>query len=125
MRGSVALWDRPAVSSYRYRRWWHGLEWSLGAAAVSFVVGVVMLLIVVLSSSGVQWTGIRVHGQTQAGVVTYTYGHDAYQLPDDAHRSDAAAHPVTVWLSRSHPDDSTARRASTDHTSIRPTSSSA
>lgn len=91
--------------SYGYRRWWHGLEWPLGAATVALVVGVVMLLIVLFSASGVQWTGISVHGRTQAGVVTYTYQHNEYQLSDDAHRSDAAAHPVTVWLSRSHPDD--------------------
>lgn len=91
--------------SYAYRRWWHGLEWPLGAAAVAFVTGFVMMLVVLYSASAVQWTGIRVHGQTQAGVVTYTYQHNDYQVPDDAHRNYAAPHPVTVWLSRSHPDD--------------------
>jgi len=91
--------------TYRYRHWWHGLEWPLGAAAVALVVGVVMLLIVIYSASGVQWTGIRVHGQTQAGVVSYSYHGNDYQMPDEANRSVAAPHAVTVWLSRSHPDD--------------------
>ena len=90
---------------YRYRRWWHGLEWSLGAAAVAFVVGVVMLLIVLYSASAVQWTGIRVHGESEAGVVTYRYQGTEYTLTDDAHRTYATPHPATVWLSRSHPYD--------------------
>src|SRR3954447_17105935 len=91
---------------YRYHRWWHGMEWPLGAAAVFLVVGVVMLIIVVTSASGVQWTGIRVHGQSQAGVVTYTYRGSEYTLTDDSHKTYATPHRVTVWLSRSHPEDS-------------------
>jgi hypothetical protein len=91
---------------YRYDRWWHGMEWPLGAAAVFLVVGVLMLVLVVTSASGVQWTGIHVHGTSQAGVVTYAYrGHD-YTLPDDAHKTYAAPHRVSVWLSRCHPEDS-------------------
>ena len=92
---------------YRYHRWWHGLEWPLGAAAVFFVVGVVMLLIVITSASGVQWTGIKVQGTSQAGVVTYTYRGSDETVTDDAHRTYVTPHRVTVWLSRSHPEDST------------------
>jgi hypothetical protein len=90
---------------YRYRRWWHGLEWPLGAAAVFAVFGVVMLLIVLNSASGVQWTGISVHGSSRGGVVTYTYRGSEYTAPDDRHKFDVTPHPTTVWLSRSHPED--------------------
>ncbi|HET6817140.1 MAG TPA: hypothetical protein VFH66_07945 [Mycobacteriales bacterium] len=91
--------------SYRYRRWWHGLEWSLGAATVFFVFGVVMTAIVLTSDSGVQWTGKSVHGSSRAGIVTYTYKGSQYTLPDDRHKTYVRPHPVTVWLSRSHPED--------------------
>lgn len=90
---------------YRYDRWWHGLEWPLGAAAVFFLVAVFMFVLVVNSASGVQWTGIRTHGLSQNGLVTYKYGGNEYTLPDDAHKTYATPHRVTVWLSRSHPDD--------------------
>src|SRR5213080_3471036 len=92
---------------YRYRHWWHGLEWALGAAAVFFVVGVLMLLLVLGSASGVQWTGIRVHGVSQSGVVTYTWHGSENTLSDEAHKTYATPHRATVWLSRSHPEDST------------------
>jgi hypothetical protein len=92
---------------YRYDRWWHGLEWPLGAAAVFLLVGAFMFVLVVTSASGVQWTGIRAHGLSQGGVVTYTYHGDEYTLPDDAHKTYSTPHPVTVWLSRSHPHDNT------------------
>jgi hypothetical protein len=90
---------------YRYDRWWHGMEWPLGAAAAFLLVGVLMLVLVVTSASGVQWTGIHVHGTSQAGVVTYTYRGLDYTLPDDAHKTYASPHRVSVWLSRSHPED--------------------
>jgi len=91
---------------YRYHRWWHGMEWPLGAAAACFVVGVLMCLLVVKSASGVQWTGKSVSGRSQAGVVTYSYGGSEYTLPDDAHKTYATPHHVTVWLSRGSPEDS-------------------
>jgi len=91
---------------YRYHRWWHGLEWALGAAAVCLVVGVFMFLLVVKSASGVQWTGKSVTGASQAGVVTYSYKGSEYTLPDEAHKTYATPHRVTVWLSRSRPEDS-------------------
>jgi hypothetical protein len=91
---------------YRYHHWWHGLEWALGAAAVFFVVGVVMTGVVLASPSSVQWTGIKVHGTSRAGVVTYTYRGGENTLTDDAHRTYVTPHRVTVWLSRSHPEDS-------------------
>jgi len=90
---------------YRYDRWWHGMEWPLGAAAVFLIVGVLMLVLVVQSASGVQWTGIRVHGLSQAGVVTYTYQGIEYTVTDDAHKTYVTPHRVTVWLSRSDPED--------------------
>lgn len=90
---------------YRYHRWWHGLEWPLGAAAVCLVVGAFMVWLVVTSASGVQWTGIHVDGKSRAGIVTYTYQGSEYTLPDDAHKTYATPHRVTVWLSRSHPED--------------------
>ena len=92
---------------YRYRRWWDGMEWPLGAAAVCLVVGVFMFLLVVKSQSGVQWTGISVHGTSKAGLVTYSYRGSEYTLPDDSHKTYATPHQVTVWLSRSHPEDNT------------------
>jgi hypothetical protein len=91
--------------SYRYRRWWHGLEWPLGGAAVFFVFGLVMAAVVLTSDSAVQWTGTSVHGASRDGIVTYQYQGSEYQLPDDAHKTYVTAHPVTVWLSRSHPED--------------------
>jgi len=81
------------------------MEWPLGVAAVSLLVGVLMLVLVVKSHSGVQWTGIGVHGQSEAGVVTYSYQGQGYTLTDDSHKTYATPHRVTVWLSRSHPDD--------------------
>ena len=90
---------------YRYDRWWHGLEWPLGAAAVCLLVAVFMFVLVVTSASGVQWTGVRTHGFSQNGLVTYTHAGHEYTLPDDAHKTYATPHRVTVWLSRSHPDD--------------------
>ena len=91
--------------SYRYRHWWHGLEWWLGGAAVFFVFGLIMAGIVLTSASAVQWTGKSVHGTSRAGVVSYTYQGGVYELPDDAHKTDLKPRRVTVWLSRSHPDD--------------------
>ena len=91
---------------YRYHRWWHGMEWALGAAAVCLVVGMFMFLLVVRSASGVQWTGKSVTGSSQAGVVTYSYKGSEYTLPDEAHKTYATPHRVTVWLSRGHPQDS-------------------
>ena len=91
--------------SYRYRRWWHGLEWPLGAAAVFIVFGLVMAWIVLTSASGVQWTGKSVHGSSRGGIVTYTYRGSDYTIPDDNHKTYVTSHPVTVWLSRSHPED--------------------
>jgi hypothetical protein len=90
---------------YQYDRWWHGMEWPLGAAAVFLVVGVFMFVLVVTSASGVQWTGIRVHGTSQAGIVTYDYGGNEYTLPDLRHATYATPHQATVWLSRGHPSD--------------------
>lgn len=101
---AAGLWHGPAMS-YRYRRWWHGLEWSLGGAAVFFVFGLVMAGVVLTSASAVQWTGKSVHGASWDGIVTYHYQGAEYQLPDDAHKAYARPHPVTVWLSRSHPED--------------------
>jgi len=91
---------------YRYDRWWHGLEWPLGVAAVCLVVGAFMFWLVATSQSGVQWTGIHIHGLSRAGVVTYTYQAGQYTLPDDAHKTYATPHRVSVWLSRGHPEDS-------------------
>ena len=91
--------------SYRYRHWWHGLEWPLGAAAVFFVFGLIMAGVVLTSDSAVQWTGKSVHGSSSEGIVSYTYAGNEYQLPDDAHKTYATPHSVTVWLSRSHPED--------------------
>jgi hypothetical protein len=90
---------------YRYRHWWHGLEWPLGAATVFLVFGFAMAWVVLTSASGVQWTGKSVHGSTRGGVVTYTYRGAEYTLPDENHNAYATAHPATVWLSRSHPED--------------------
>jgi hypothetical protein len=101
---AFGLWDGPAMS-YRYRHWWHGLEWPLGAAAVFAVVGIVMAGIVLTSASAVQWTGKSVHGSSRDGVVTYTYAGNEYTLTDTAHKADVGARGVTVWLSRSHPED--------------------
>src|SRR3954462_9948834 len=96
----------------RYHRWWHGMEWPLGAAAVFLVVGVVMLVIVLTSASGVQWAGIRVAGTSgggggqgpairvdatsQAGVVSYAYHGADYTLTDGAHKTYVTPHHVSV-----------------------------
>jgi len=66
---------------------------------------VIMAGIVLTSASAVQWTGKSVHATSRAGVVSYTYQGSVYELPDDAHKTDLKPRRVTVWLSRSHPDD--------------------
>src|SRR4051794_1045160 len=90
---------------YRYHRWWHGLESPLGAAAAGVVVGAFMLWLVVASPFGVQWTGIHVDGKSWAGSVTDAYHGSGFTLPDEAHKTYATPHGVTVWLSRSHAED--------------------
>lgn len=75
-------------------------------AVVFFVFGVFALLLELQSESFVQWDGIEVHGDTYAGVTTYSYGGQEYSIDNTAVSVTNLHHiPTTVWLPRNAPDD--------------------
>ena len=75
-------------------------------AAVLFFFGVLALLIELQSASFVQWDGIEVHGDTYAGVTTYTYDGQTYSIDNrDVSVTNLHHIPTTVWLPRNAPDD--------------------
>ena len=78
-----------------------------GAAAIAIallVMGVVAVLVEVQSPSGVYWTGDRVSGVSEGGIVYYRYGGAPYTIGDD-HRSarDTRAVPVSVFVDPAEP----------------------
>ena len=86
--------------------WSDGMAPFLACAAVLLAMGILAFLAELQTPSFVQWTGIKVHGDTNGGVTTYSYRGASYSIdnPDDS--ADDTRHlPTTVWLSRSDPTD--------------------
>ena len=86
--------------------WSNGMAPFIGCAAVLVFMGVLAFLAELQSASFVQWTGIKVHGDTYGGVTTYSYRGVSYSIDDpDVSAEDERHLPTTVWLSRSDPTD--------------------
>ena len=83
-----------------------GMTPFVACAAVLLFMGVLAFLAELQSASFVQWTGIKVHGDTYGGVTTYNYRGVSYSINNRDVRADDERHlPTTVWLSRSDPTD--------------------
>lgn len=86
--------------------WSDGMAPFVACAAVLVFVGVLAFLAELQTPSFVQWTGIKVHGDTYGGVTTYDYRGASYSIDNVAVSADDERHlPTTVWLSRWHPTD--------------------
>lgn len=86
--------------------WSSGMAPFVVCAAVLLFVGVLAFLAELQTPSFVQWTGIKVQGDTYGGVTTYNYGGMSYSIDNLADSADDERHlPTTVWLSRWHPTD--------------------
>lgn len=88
--------------------WFDGMKPFVACACVLFVFGILALLLELQSASFVQWDGIKVHGDTYAGVTTYKYKGTTYSIDNTRVNATNLHHiPTTVWLPRSDPTDST------------------
>jgi hypothetical protein len=91
----------------RSRSWLDGLQVYLGVALLFCCIGVLSTLLELQSPSWVQWSGIKVRGETVHGLTDYEFRGRHYTI-DNVHASaaDATPRPTTVWLDPSHPADS-------------------
>jgi len=81
-----------------------GMRPFLVGAAVLLFFGFLVVLVELQSPSFVQGDGIEVHGDTYAGVTTYTYDGEDYSIDNrDVSVEDLRHIPTTVWLPRSEP----------------------
>lgn len=78
----------------------------VGVAAVSFVIGIIAVLLEIQSPSIVQWDGLKVRGVTTGGIAYYHYHGHLYAVNNPhASANDRSQKPTTIWLKRSDPTD--------------------
>jgi hypothetical protein len=84
----------------RVRGWFDGTGWFVGLAAVLFTFALLAILLELQSPDLVLWTGHRVAGTEQGGIVTYQWAGQRYSLNANGYGS---ARDVSVFLSPANP----------------------
>lgn len=84
----------------RVRGWFDGAGWFVGLAAVLFAFALLAVLLELQSPDLVLWTGHRVAGTEQGGIVTYRWAGQQYSLNANGYGS---AQDVSVYLDPANP----------------------
>jgi len=84
----------------RVREWFDGAGWFVGLAAVLFAFALLAVLLELQSPDLVLWTGHRVAGTEQGGIVTYQWAGQQYSLNANGYGS---APDVSVYLNPASP----------------------
>lgn len=84
----------------RVSRWFDGAGWFVGLAAVLFAFALLAVLLELQSPDLVLWTGHRVAGTEQGGIVTYRWDSQQYSLNA---RGYGSAQDVSVYLDPADP----------------------
>ena len=84
----------------RVREWFDGAGWFVGLAAVLFTFALLAVLLELQSPDLVLWTGHRVAGVEQGGIVTYRWAGQQYSLNANGYGS---ARDVGVYLDPANP----------------------
>jgi hypothetical protein len=96
----------------RVRSWFDGAGWFVGLAAALFVFALLVVGLEAQSPEIVLWTGHRVIGTEQGGIVRYRWDGQSYALDAPGYGSSKA---VSVYLNPGDPNngmlDNTADRA--------------
>jgi hypothetical protein len=88
----------------RVRKWFDGAGWFVGLAAVLFVFALLALLVGLQSSDSLLWTGQRVTGTEQGGLIYYRWQGQSYTLDVPGYGSSQA---VSVYLDPGDPGHAT------------------
>jgi hypothetical protein len=86
--------------SARVRSWFDGAGWFVGLAIALFVFALLMVLLELQSPDLVLWTGHRVVGTEQSGIVSYRWHGQPYSLSASGNGSSKA---VDVYLDPADP----------------------
>jgi len=96
----------------RLGAWFDGAGWLVGSAVVLFVFALLVVLLEFQSPDVVLWTGHRVTGTEQGGIVYYRWQGQTYSVDAPGYGSSTA---VSVWLDPGDPGnamiDNAANRA--------------
>jgi hypothetical protein len=96
----------------RVRKWFDGAGWFVGGAVVLFIFALLAVLIGFQSPDAVLWTGQRVVGTEQRGLIYYRWQGQQYTFPVNGQGNEKA---VGVYLDPGNPEhamlDSTIDRA--------------
>jgi hypothetical protein len=84
----------------RVRGWFDGAGWFVGLAAVLFAFALLAVLLELQSPDLVLWTGHRVAGTEQGGIVTYRWAGQQYSLNANGYGS---VQDVSVYLDPANP----------------------
>ena len=84
----------------RVRGWFDGAGWFVGLAAVLFAFALLAVLLELQSPDLVLWTGHRVAGTEQGGIVSYRWAGQQYSLNANGYGS---AQDVSVYLDPANP----------------------
>ena len=84
----------------RVRGWFDGAGWFVGLAAVLFAFALLAVLLELQSPDLVLWTGHRVAGNEQGGIVSYRWAGQQYSLNANGYGS---AQDVSVYLDPANP----------------------
>jgi hypothetical protein len=95
---------RPLVDTgrvlARVRRWFDGAGWFVGLAITLFVFALLAVLLELQSPDLLLWTGHRVTGTEQGGIVSYRWHGQAYSLNASGYGSSKS---VSVYLDPANP----------------------
>lgn len=86
----------------RVRGWFDGAGWFVGLAVVLFAFALLAVLLELQSPDLVLWTGHRVTGTEQGGIVSYRWDGQQYSLNA---RGYGSAPDVSVYLDPADPGD--------------------
>lgn len=84
----------------RARGWFDGAGWFVGLAITLFVFALLMVLLELQSPDLLLWTGHRVAGTEQGGIVSYQWHGQAYSLNASGYGS---SKDVSVYLDPANP----------------------
>ncbi len=82
--------------------WFDGAGWSVGLAAALFVFALLVVVLELQSPDLVLWTGHRVVGTEQGGIVRYQWQGQGYSLDAPGYGSSKA---VSVYVNPANPGD--------------------
>jgi hypothetical protein len=84
----------------RVRRWFDGAGWFVGLAIALFVFALLAVLLELQSPDLLLWTGHRVTGTEQGGIVSYRWHGQPYSLNASGYGSSKS---VSVYLDPANP----------------------